>query len=125
MSPVHRSLSGEVLAFDLGEEMRVIRSELVGERARIARTIVKEGSLRLTLVGLAPGGGLDEHDAPGPVSILVLEGELELTAGGETRTCTTGSAIVLDRRVRHAVRSKGGAMFLLTLSTSGSDAEPH
>ena len=125
MSPVHRSLSGEVLAFDLGEEMRVIRSELVDERARIARTLVKEGSLRLTLVGLAPGGGLDEHDASGPVSIHVVEGELELTAGGETRTCATGSVIVLDRRVRHAVRSQRGAMFLLTLSTSGSDAEPH
>jgi quercetin dioxygenase-like cupin family protein len=124
MSPVHRSLAGEVLAFDLDEELRLVREQLVGGRVRIARTLVKEGSLRLTLVGLAPGGGLDEHDAPGPISIQVVEGELELTAGGETGTYATGALIALDRRVRHAVRSQRGAMFLLTLSTPESDAEP-
>ena len=35
-----------------------------------------------------------------------------------------GSLIALDRRVRHAVRSQQGAMFLLTLSTPNSDAGP-
>jgi quercetin dioxygenase-like cupin family protein len=122
MSPVHRSLSGEVLAFDLGEEMSLVREELVGGRVRIARTLVKEGSLRLTLVGLASGGALDEHDAPGPITIHVLEGELELTAGGETGTYPAGALIAVDRRVRHAVRSERGALFLLTLSASDSDS---
>lgn len=124
MSPVHRSLAGEVLTFDLAEEMRLVREELVGGRIRIARTLVKEDSIRLTLVGLAPGGGLDEHDAPGPVTIHVMEGELEVTAGGETATYAAGALIALDRRVRHAVRSLRGAMFLLTLAASGPDAEP-
>ena len=124
MSPVHRSLAGEVLAFDLGEEMRRIREELIGGRVRIARTLVKEGSLRVTLVGLAPGGKLDDHDAAGPITIHVVEGELELSARGETRDCATGALIALDTRVRHAVASQRGAMFLLTLSTSDSDAEP-
>ena len=124
MSPVHRSLAGEVLAFDLTEEMRLVREELVGGRVRIARTLVKEGSLRVTLVGVAPGGGLDEHDAAGPITIQVVEGELELIAGGETRTYATGSLIAVDRRIRHAVRSQQGAMFLLTLSTPSPDAGP-
>jgi quercetin dioxygenase-like cupin family protein len=124
MSPVHRSLAGEVLSFDLAQEMSLVREELVGGRVRIARTLVKEGSLRLTLVGLAHGGALDEHDAPGPITIHVLEGELELTAGGKSGTYATGALIALNRRVRHAVRSERGAMFLLTLSTSDSDAEP-
>jgi quercetin dioxygenase-like cupin family protein len=124
MSPVRRSLAGDVLAFDLAEEMRHVREELVGARVRIARTLAKEGSLRLTLVGLAPNGALDEHDAVGPITIQVVEGELDLTAGGETRTCATGSLIALDRRVRHSVRSQRGAMFLLTLAAPASDAGP-
>jgi quercetin dioxygenase-like cupin family protein len=119
-----RSLAGEVLAFDLGDEMRLIRGELVAGRARIARTLVKEGSLRVTLVGLARGGGLDEHEASGPITIYVVDGEVELTAGGETRTYATGGLIAIDRRMRHAVRSVRGGMFLLTLSLPDSDAEP-
>jgi quercetin dioxygenase-like cupin family protein len=124
MSPVHRSLAGDILAFDLGQEMRVIREELRGGRARIARTLIKEGSLRATLVGLAAGGALDEHDAAGAVTIHVVDGEVELTAGGETQAYPTGSLIAIGRRVRHAVRSEKGAMFLLTLSTPAADAEP-
>jgi quercetin dioxygenase-like cupin family protein len=120
MSPVHRSLSGEALAFHLREEMGVVRGGLVGGRQKIARTLVKEGSLRVTLVGLGAEAALEEHEAAGPISIHVLDGEMDLTAGGETKTYATGALIALDRRVRHAVRSERGAMFLLTLSTSDS-----
>lgn len=123
MSPVHRSLAGEVLAFDLADEMRLVREELVDGRVRIARTLVKQGAIRVTLVGLAAGGGLDEHDAAGPITIHVVEGALELTAGGETAIYEAGALIALDRRVRHAVRSERGAIFLLTLAASASDAD--
>ena len=116
MTPVQRSLAGDVLAFDLGEEMQIVRDELAAGRARIARTLVKEGPLRLTLVGLSPGGAIHEHEAGGPITIHVLEGELEINAGGETRAHRVGALIALDQRVRHAVSSSRGALFLLTLS---------
>jgi quercetin dioxygenase-like cupin family protein len=111
-------MAGDVLAFDLHEEMQIVRDELAAGRARIARTLVKDGTLRLTLVGLSPGGAIHEHEAKGPVTIHVLAGELELTAGGETRVHRSAALIVLDQRVRHAVSSSAGAMFLLTISAS-------
>ena len=123
MTPVHRSLAGDVLAFDLGEEMQIVRDELAEGHARIARTLVKEGPLRLTLVGLGPGGALHEHEAAGPVTIHILEGELELNAGGETRLHRVGALIALDRRVRHAVSSPRGALLLLTLAAPTANAE--
>lgn len=116
MTPVHRSLAGDVLAFDLSEEMQLGRDELTAGRARIARTLVKEGALRVTLVSLSPGASIHEHEAEGPITIQVLAGELELNAGGETRLHSVGALIALDQRVRHAVSSSRGAMFLLTLS---------
>lgn len=116
MTPVHRSLTGDVLTFDLDEEMRLARDELAGGRVRTARTLVKEGALRLTLVSLGPGAAIHEHDAEGPITIHVLDGELELNAGGESRVHGPGALIALDQRVRHAVSSARGAMFLLTLS---------
>ena len=64
-----------------------------------------------------------EHEAGGPVTILVLAGELELNAGGETRALRIGALIALDRRVRRAVSSSRGALFLLTLATPIPNAE--
>jgi quercetin dioxygenase-like cupin family protein len=118
MTPVHRLLAGDVLAFDLSEEIQLVRGELAAGHARIARTLVKEGPLRLTLVGLSPGGAMHEHEAGGPVTIHVLDGELELKAGGETRSYRAGAVIALDQRVRHAVSSSIGALFLLTLAAA-------
>jgi quercetin dioxygenase-like cupin family protein len=124
MTPVHRSLAGDVLAFDLSEEMQLVRDELAAGHVRIARTLVQEGPLRLTLVGLSPGGAMHEHEAGGPVTIHVLDGELDLNAGGKTRAHRVGALIALDRRVRHAVSSSRGALFLLTLAAPSANAEP-
>jgi quercetin dioxygenase-like cupin family protein len=123
MAPVRRSLAGDVLAFDLAEEMRLVRDELTGGRVRSARTLVKDGPLRLTIVGLGAGGALTEHEAAGPISIQVLDGELELNAGGEIRAHRAGELVALDQRVRHAVASASGAMFLLTLAAATANVE--
>jgi quercetin dioxygenase-like cupin family protein len=66
---------------------------------------------------------LHEHEAGGPITIHVLDGELELNAGGETRALRIGALIALDRRVRHAVSSSRGALFLLTLAAPIPNAE--
>src|SRR5688572_26946434 len=123
MTPVQRSLAGDVLTFDLAEEMRLVSTELTGGRARSARTLVKDGPLRLTIIGLGPGGSLAEHDAPGPITIQVLDGVLELNAAGEIRAHRAGALVALDQRVRHAVTSANGAVFLLTLAAPTANAE--
>lgn len=123
MSPVQRTLASSVLAFDLADEMRSIRAELDGGRSRVARTLVKEGPLRLTLIGVSPGGEIREHVAEGPITIHLLEGTIVVRAGSEVRTITAGGLIALDGGVRHVVSSDGGGLFLLTLispATSGA-----
>jgi quercetin dioxygenase-like cupin family protein len=123
MSPVHRSLSGAVLAFDLNAELRTAREELGSGAVRSARTLVKEGALRVTLVGLGPGGSIRPHQAEGPISICVLEGEILLEAGSETHQLVNGSLAALEGGVRHAVSSRQGGFFLLTLVGQGASVE--
>jgi len=118
MSPVRRALSSPVLAFALHDEMRIVRSELEGGRSRVARTLVKEGPLRVTLIGVRPGGGMHEHVAEGPITIHALEGQVVVRAEGEARTLAAGGLMALDGGVRHDVSSTEGGFFLLTLIAS-------
>lgn len=115
MSPVHRPLANAVLAFDLAEEMRIVRAELEAGHSRIGRTLVKEGPLRLTLIGVRPASGMHEHVAEGPITIHGLEGTIVVRAGSEARTIAAGGLMALDAGVRHDVSSNEGGIFLLTL----------
>ncbi|MBA3889517.1 MAG: cupin domain-containing protein [Gemmatimonadaceae bacterium] len=122
MAPVDHPVSGSALVFSLAGEMQRIRDELAGSgarTARTARTLVKEGALRLTLVGIRPGGELRTHHADGPISVHVLEGEIEFHAGGERWTLAAGSLLSLPARVEHAVQSPQGGIFLLAVASPG------
>jgi quercetin dioxygenase-like cupin family protein len=115
MTPVHRKLASAVLTFDLESEMGTIRSELADRHSRVARTLIKEGPLRLTLVGMRAGGALREHAAEGPITIHVVEGTIVLQAAGVEHTVKTGAIVALEGGVRHDVSTSTGGMFLLTL----------
>lgn len=116
MSSLNHSVSGSALSFSLGSELALVRAQLAtGAGGRAGRTLVKDGQLRVTMVGIAPGGAMKEHKADGPVTIQVLEGDIDLTLGARRYTVTTGMLFALEGGVRHGVQSPGGAVFLLTV----------
>lgn len=115
MSPVQRSMSGTALTFSLAEQLVTVRRDLAATTRRVARTLVKEGPLRLTLVGVAAGGEMRPHQSDGPIALQVLEGEIELVTDAQTWRLATGDLLVLDTGVTHSVRSTPGGFFLLTL----------
>ena len=109
-------LSGEALLFDLNEQAGLLLAEAREANIRHAgRTLVKEGPLRLTLVGFAAGGSLREHKAGGPVSIEVLIGEVEVKVGDGTQKLSERQTLVLDAKVTHSLTAAGEAVILLTI----------
>lgn len=122
MSPVQHPVSGPTLSFSLEEEMRRVRGELQTAAGRVARTLVKEGSLRMTLVGVSAGGSLREHRAEGPITVQVLDGAIVFEAGGRTFPLEKGSLFALGAGIPHHVRSEKGGFFLLTV-VAGDGAE--
>jgi quercetin dioxygenase-like cupin family protein len=122
MSPVQRPISGSALTFALEDEVRIVREQL-GPVSRIARTLVKNGPLRLTLIGLAPGGALAPHSTEGRITVQVLEGEIEFEADGQWQSLAAGSILALGARVVHGARSTSGGMILLTVVASARDED--
>ena len=88
---------------------------------RTARTLAKEGPLRVVLVVLAAGGELAEHQAPGPITVQPLAGRLRFRALGHEREIGPGDLLIAAAGVRHAVTSAEGATFLLTVVGGGSE----
>ncbi len=115
MSPVRHPVSGAALTFVIDDELRTLREDLGGTTARSARTLVKSGPLRVTLVGINPGGELRPHHAEGPITLQVLEGEIDFRVEDQTSRLTAGTLFALEGGITHGVRSEKGAVFLLTV----------
>lgn len=115
MSSMHRTIEGEVLVQHLNRDEWMIDPVILAQRGRTARTLVKEGPLRLTVVAIAAGGEMPAHSAYGPITVHVLEGEILFETLGREYALNTGDVIVLAPGIDHSVRSAAGGVFLLTL----------
>jgi len=115
MSSMHRTLDGEVLVRHLSQDELMIDRELLAQRGRTARTIVKEGPVRLVLMALSPGGDLPVHSTDGPVTIHVTDGEVLFRAVGDEYHLVTGDVLVFAAGVEHSATTETGCVFLLTV----------
>ncbi len=70
--------------------------------------------LRQTVVALASGHELAEHDSPGEATLQVLEGHVRLTAGDETWEGRSGDYVTIPAR-RHSLRSLEDSVVVLTV----------
>lgn len=117
MTSFDRPLSGETMVFDLAGEIRTARSARTDSDARrTARTLLKDGSLRMTLIVLEPGGEMAEHAAAGPITVQPVEGTIRFRAGtDDEHVLRPGQVLSARAGVRHSVSSDDGAAFLLTV----------
>ncbi len=121
---MHRTVAGEVLIHHLTQDEWMIDPVLLARHGRTARTLVKEGPLRLTMIAIAAGGDLPAHSTDGPVSIHVLQGEVRFEALGEEYPLATGDVLVFAPSVEHSARSEVGCLFLLTVVHALSAGSP-
>lgn len=113
---LNRALSGEPLILNLESEAAVARDEHgVGHHGINARTLVKDGPLRVTLIGLEAGVTIPEHSAEGPITVQVLNGAIRFTTTNTEDQLVPGSILALPGGVRHAVSADSDATFLLTV----------
>lgn len=87
------------------------------EHGRSAEILVHDGPLRQTVIALAAGVELGEHNSPPAASVQVLHGRVRVTAlDAGDEDVGVGELRVLTHD-RHAVRALTDAAFLLTTVT--------
>jgi quercetin dioxygenase-like cupin family protein len=110
-------LTGKQLQFSLGQEQEMLLERARGSKAgRTAKTLVKEGPLRLTLVALRKGARMAKHHVDGQASIHVLRGKLTIGTERGATDLSGGDVLVLNRGVEHAVGARTDCTFLITMA---------
>jgi quercetin dioxygenase-like cupin family protein len=81
-----RPLHGPLQSFNLDEELARLRQEEAWQQGqRNAITLRKGQGLNVVLLVMRSGDRLEEHSAPGPISLSVREGRVRFTAGEVAR----------------------------------------
>lgn len=94
---------------------RLLEQARASGRGRAVRAVVRQPGQQVVLLALPAGGGLPDHDAPGPATLVCLAGEVVLASGAQEWRLTAGSAHVIPQ-ARHEVRAEVDSLCLLTIS---------
>jgi len=113
-----RFLHGPLQSFDLGAEVNRLREEKAWQEGRRnAITLRKGGGLNVVLLVMKGGDRLDEHSAPGPITVIVHEGRIRFSAADADVEAEAGTVLACDAGVRHSVEALGDAVCLLNVAT--------
>ena len=83
-----------------------------------------EGEGRTIVVALPAGEGLDDHQVHERAWLVVVSGEVEIDAEGQTVTGGPGFLAVFDPNERHEVRAVSDARLLLLLAPWPGQGHP-
>jgi quercetin dioxygenase-like cupin family protein len=116
-----RPLHGSLQRFDLGAEVGRLMEEGAWQRGqRNSITLRKGEGMSVVLLVMKAGDRLEEHAAPGPLSLSVREGRIRFMVAEEVeeKVAEAGSDTLLtcDAGVRHTVEALSDAVCLLTIA---------
>ncbi|MFE0100765.1 cupin [Streptomyces sp. NPDC059009] len=89
---------------------------------RSAQLIVHDGPLRQSVIALASGAALDEHNTPPAASVAVLRGRVRLTMPDGGGTELAAGQLGQIPKVRHGLVALEDAAVLLTAVTAVAEA---
>ncbi len=122
MSSISRPLAGPLLTFDLAEQIADLRREEAYDRSgRAGRTLAKSGRMRLLLVAMAEGNVIGTHQADSPLTIHVIEGDIQFRLDGGEHRLREGQLLFFGPGDAHDIRALRPSALLITISAIGDD----
>ena len=100
----------------LGEQHLALARESSSGRSAVTVFGGREHDLRQTLIALASGHSLGEHESPGEATLQVVSGTVRLTAGEQVWEGAAGDYLVIPPH-RHDLHAVTDAAVLLTVAS--------
>ena len=95
---------------DLAGELPEIPADTI-----ISRTIYSRGQLKAILFGFAEGQELSEHTSSQEALLYFVQGEAELTLGGDRQEACTGTFVRMEPNLAHSVLARTPLVMLLLM----------
>ncbi|TCJ19991.1 cupin domain-containing protein [Rubrobacter taiwanensis] len=111
-------MSAPVQSFRLDEAVSRLREEKAWrEGRRNAITLRKGQGMNVVLLVMRAGDKLEEHAAPGPISISVREGRVRFMTSEETLEAGPEMLITCESGVRHSAEALEDAVCVVTIAS--------
>ncbi len=81
----------------------------------VSKTLLKKEAGNITLFAFETGQGLSEHTAPFDAVVYIVDGEAQITIGGETQTVAAGELVVMPANIPHALHAAQRFKMLLVM----------
>jgi quercetin dioxygenase-like cupin family protein len=81
----------------------------------VSRTVFKNEQVKAVMFGFDTGQELSEHTSTHPAIIHILQGEADLTLGGEARSASAGAWVYMTPNLPHSVHAKTPVIMLLLM----------
>jgi len=103
--------------FDVGALLESVGQEEPTQTGK-DRTVVllKTDNLRVVFRSLSEGSALPTHKANGSITVQVLDGHIEFTAGAQATPLRKGELLALESGAPHSVRALKKSAILITVA---------
>jgi quercetin dioxygenase-like cupin family protein len=85
----------------------------------VSKVLVKAKGGNVTLFAFDVGEELSEHTAPFDALASILDGEAEITIGGQPHVVRAGETIIMPANVPHALRANARFKMMLVMIRGG------
>jgi quercetin dioxygenase-like cupin family protein len=84
----------------------------------VSKTLLKKEAGNITLFAFEAGQGLSEHTAPFDAVVYIVDGEAQITIGGNDHTVEAGEMLVMPANIPHALKAERRFKMLLVMIRS-------
>jgi quercetin dioxygenase-like cupin family protein len=81
----------------------------------VSKTLLKKDIGNITLFAFDKGQCLSEHTTPFDTVVYILDGEAEITIGGQLQNVSAGEMLIMPANIAHALQAKAPFKMLLVM----------